>query len=321
MPVADRDCPTSYQAFVERFPDDAACGAYLEALRWPDGFLCPGCFGKGGWRAANGTIVCKTCRRRTSVTAGTIFHGTRQSLRTWFAAAWFVTSQPNGVAALTLCRSLELGSYKTAWAMLHKLRRAMVRPGRDRLSGVVEVDESDVGGVERGVDGRQTQGKAIVAIAVELVEPRRLGRVRMVPMRQVTQETLLTFVSEVVEVGSVVRTDGWSIYEPVSTLGYTHEAINVKASGSPAHVVLPGVHRVSSLVKRWLAGTLHYGVSFDHLAYYLDEFTFRFNRRNSRHRGLLFYRLLEQAVEIDPHPYRQLVGGTSETEPHISGSV
>src|SRR5271169_2253547 len=311
MPVAGVDYPRTYQQFREWFPDDAACASYLEQLRWKNGFVCPGCGAKGSWRAGNGTLVCQACHRRTSVTAGTIFHGSRQALTTWFAAVWFVTSQKNGVPALGLQRALGLGSYKTAWAMLHKLRRAMVRPDRDQLSGLVEVDEAYVGGVERGVDGRHTDGKAIVIIAVEIAEPHGLGRVRMKPLRAITQDELLGFVNRSVEKGSRVRTDGWNIYQPLTALGYEHEAINIKASGGPAHVVMPGVHRVASLVKRWLAGTLHYGISHDHLAYYLDEFTFRFNRRQSAHRGLLFYRLLEQSVEIDPRPYKELVGGVA----------
>lgn len=307
--VAGVDYPATYQQFRSWFPDDDACRTYLETLRWRDGFFCPGCGETRTWRSRHGSLICQNCRRRTSVTAGTIFHSSHQSLSSWFAAIWFVTNQKNGVPALGLQQALGLGSYETAWSMLHKLRRAMVRPGRDLLSGLVEVDESYVGGVERGVDGRQTEGKAIVVIAVELTEPKGLGRVRMTPLTQISQEQLLDFVSRSVEKGSVVRTDGWNIYKRLSVIGYEHEAINVKGSGSQAHVVMPGVHRVASLVKRWLAGTLHYGISHDHLAYYLDEFTFRFDRRHSLRRGLLFYRLLEQCVEVGPYPIKELVGG------------
>ena len=312
LPVAGVDYPSTYQELLAWFPDDAACAAFLEQLRWKNGFFCPGCGGSAHWRGADGSLVCRACKRRTSVTAGTIFHRSRLPLTTWFAAIWFVTSQKNGVPAFGLQQALGLGSYETAWSMLHKLRRAMVRPGRDLLSGLVEVDETYAGGVERGVDGRHTDNKAIIVIAVELVQPKGLGRVRMTPLRQAAQAQLLDFVARSVDKGSVVRTDGWNIYNRLGAMGYEHEAINVKGSGSPAHVVLPGVHRVASLVKRWLSGTLHYGISHDHLAYYLDEFTFRFNRRHAAHRGLLFYRLVEQALEVGPHPMRELVGGTAD---------
>ena len=315
MPVAGVDYPGTYAEFQSWFSDEEACRAYLERLRWRDGFLCPGCGCRKSWRSKDGSLICSKCRRRTSVTAGTIFHHSRQPLTTWFAAIWFVTSQKNGVPALGLQQALGIGSYESAWSMLHKLRRAMVRPGREQLSGLVEVDESYVGGVDRGVDGRHTEGKVAVVIAVELEEPKGLGRVRMMPLEQISQTELLDFVERSVEKGSTVRTDGWSIYKPLPGRGYTHEAINLKGSGSPAHVVMPGVHRVAALVKRWLAGTLHYGISHDHLAYYLDEFSFRFNRRSSRARGLLFYRLVEQSIEVGPYPWRELVGGT--TNPNI----
>ena len=313
-PAAGVDYPGTWQEFQRWFPDEVACAAYLARLRWPEGFVCPACGGDRAWRTGDGLWLCKGCRRRTSVTAGTIFHRSRLPLTSWFAAAWFVCSQKNGVSALGLQRVLGFGSYQTAWAWMHKLRRAMVRPDRDKLSGLVEVDETYVGASEKGLDGRRVDSKAIVVIAVEVLEPKGFGRIRMSRVPEATQDHLVRFVHRAAAPGSRVRTDGWNVYQRLGKEGFVHEPVNVKGSGDPAHVALPGVHRVASLLKRWLMGTLHHGISRDHLDYYLDEFTFRFNRRAAGQRGMLFFRLLQQAVATDPHPYRELVGGTYDPE-------
>jgi len=256
---------------------------------------------------------CTACRKRSSATAGTIFAGTRTPLTLWFAACWYVVNQKNGVSALGLQRVLGLGSYETAWAWLHKLRRAMVRPGRDLLADAVEVDETYVGGVRPGKRGRGAHGKAIVVIAVE-DRGKAAGRVRMRRVPDVRKATLTDFVLDTVARGAEVHTDAWEGYNDVGTHRFNHVVTNLSASGDPAHVVLPHVHRVASLLKRWLLGTHQGAVTLDQLDYYLDEFTFRFNRRRSRHRGLLFYRLLEQAVQTDPHPLKTLVNGAREPE-------
>lgn len=244
--------------------------------------------------------------------AGTIFAGTRRPLRMWFLAMWYVTNQKLGGSALGLQRILGLGSYQTAWTWLHKMRRAMVRPGRDRLSGCVEIDETYIGGDEENVRGRQTERKAIVAIAIEVLEPKGFGRVRLRRVPDVSAASLTPFVCDVVESGSVVRTDGWKGYNRLTDHGYQHERTIISASEDPAHVLMPAVHRIASLLKRWLLGTHQGAVSVQHLDYYLDEYTFRFNRRTSRARGLLFYRLLEQAARAEPIPYRQIVGGKKD---------
>ena len=313
MPVVGRDYPGTYPALQSWFPDDDACRAYLENLRWPDGFVCPACGHREAWRTKAGLWMCTACERKTSVTAGTIFHRSRLPLTSWFAAAWFVCSQKNGVSALGLQRVLGLGSYETAWAWMHKLRRAMVRPDRDQLSGIVEVDETIVGG--RGpARRRQALNQSVVAIAVELHEPKGFGRVRLRQLTTAPDIGVCDFVSEAVEPGSVIRTDGWNAYHPLRGLGYAHEPVSVIHAHEPAPDLLPGVHRVASLLKRWLAGTMHYGVAWTHLDYYLDEFTFRFNRRAADKRGLLFYRLLQQAVNTDPHPL-----GDLKAEPNMLG--
>jgi transposase-like protein len=227
---------------------------------------------------------------------------------------WWIVSQKYGASALGLNRALNIGTYKTAWTWLHKLRRAMVRPGRERLTAHVEVDESYVGGEESGVRGRQTRKKALVAIAVEYSQG-RLGRVRMARIPDASAASLTRFVQAAVEPGSLVYTDGWDGYNSLNELGYRHRPKAISSSGDLAHVVMPGVHRVASLLKRWLLGTHQGAVSREHVDYYLDEFTFRFNRRTSRHRGTLFYRLLQQAVAVAPAPYRTLAKGVRGPRP------
>ncbi len=304
LPRGGIDYPRTLQEVRGWFPDDESCIDYLERLRWPDGFVCPVCAGDG-WRISQRQMwMCTQCGRKTSVTAGTIFHRSRTPLSTWFAAAWLVTSSKNGVSALNLQQQLGFGSYETAWAWLHKLRRAMVRPDRDRLAGIVEVDETFVGGVSVGKQGASSD-KACVQVAVERVGPRKLGRVRFAVADAPGTLSLVDFATEVVEPGATVRTDGARMMRRLTGLGYVHEYVTGYDAEDPAEV-LPGVHLVASLLKRWLTGTLHYRASDKHLPYYLDEYAFRFNRRNSSARGLLFYRLLQQAVATDPHPLYEL---------------
>jgi transposase-like protein/predicted RNA-binding Zn-ribbon protein involved in translation (DUF1610 family) len=304
-PVGGVDYPRTYQEFRDWFPDDASCSAYLERLRWPNGFVCPACGGGRSWRTARSQLMCAVCGRKTSVTAGTIFHRSHSPLATWFAAVWFVTSQKNGVSALGLQTVLGFGSYETAWAWLHKLRRTMVRPDRERLRGVVEVDETFVGGRSAGKFGAGSD-KVPVMVAVERLGGRRCGRVRLAVADAPGTLQLVEFAASVVEPGSTIRTDGARMLRRLGAMGYTHEY--VASYGDPDRAQeLPGVHLVASLLKRWIIGTLHYHVSREHLPYYLDEYTFRFNRRASVARGMLFYRLLQQAVATDPHPLTELI--------------
>lgn len=322
--VAGRDYPRTWSQFMDWFPDDASCARYLEQLRWPDGFVCPRCGVAGpAYRASRDRLVCRACRAQSSVTAGTIFEKTRTPLRSWFAAVWYVTNQKHGVSALGLQRVLGLGSYQTAWAMLHRLRRAMIRPGRERLSGVVEVDESYVGGRDVGRrKGRRTarQGpegppleskKSIVVIAVEVLEPKGFGRLRLRRVPAADEDSVLPFVLEAIDPGATVRTDGSWAYRSLDKHGYVRDKTVMLGSGDPAHVSMPAVHRVAALLKRWLLGTHQGAIQPHQLDSYLDEFTFRFNRRASRSRGLLFYRLLEQAVVIEPLTYSAIAARSS----------
>jgi transposase-like protein len=306
--VAGVDYPRNWQEFLERFADEAACLGYLERLRWGDGFVCPHCGVVGGewWRMGDGLHRCRACRRETSVTAGTILAGTRLPLRTWFAAVWYVVNQKQGVSALGLQRVLGFGSYQTAWAWLHKLRRAMVVNDRLPLAGIVEVDETVIGGLRSGRRGRGAAGKTLVAIAVETPAPRRIGRIRMARIADASKDSLEPFVTDHIAYESEIHTDGWAGYIGLSKLHYQHLATSINASGDPAHIALPQVHRVASLLKRWLLGTHQGAISDAQIDYYLDEFVFRFNRRNARSRGLLFYRLLHSAMRTEPVPYRAL---------------
>lgn len=289
------DFPRTLWEMEQRFSSEADCRQYLFALRWPEGFRCPGCGGNRSWAMRGNLWLCADCRHQASVTAGTIFQDSHLPLTTWFRAMWFVTSQKNGVSALGLQRVLGLGSYKTAWALLHKLRRAMVRPGRDRLRGLVEVDETYWGGKETGVAGRLTHDKALIIVAAE-EDGQGIGRVRLRRIPDFNRETLPGFIAEAVEPGSIVRTDGLNAYRELH--GYVHDR-QVQRKAEDEHL-LPRVHRIVSLLKRWLLGTHQGAVGHEHLDDYLNEFTFRFNRRKSASRGKLFYRLTQQAVQVEP---------------------
>ncbi len=303
------DYPRNFNEFEAFFMDESACREYVEKVRWSNGYVCPRCSSDNKpWKTKRGYFYCQNCDRSTSVTAGTLFERSKFPLKTWFLAIWFVTSQKNGANALGLQRVLGLGSYRTAWTWLQKLRRAMVRPGRDRLHGNVEVDESLVGGISSGGKrGRGAENKELVAIAVEIHEPKGFGRIRMKRIEDASAASLSEFVTEAVEPGATIFTDAWKGYNNLEKQGYKHIKSNISDSGDPAHVVMPGVHRVASLLKRWILGTHQGAVSEKYLDYYLDEYTFRFNRRSSRSRGLLFYRLMQHAVATQPISYQEIV--------------
>lgn len=300
------DYPRTLAELETRFSTEEACLDYLFQLRWPNGYLCPRCGHTKGWRVRRTLIECGCCSYQSSVTAGTIFHRTRKPLTMWFRVIWWVTSLKTGASALAMQRVLGLGSYETAWTWLHKLRRAMVRPGRDRLAGRVEVDETYVGASEEGLRGRRTEKKALIVVAAQ-EDGKRTGRIRMARIRDASADSLEAFIEQSIEPGSVVHTDGWEGYASIEKKGYQHEVTVLARRKESASELLPRVHHVVGLLKTWLAGTLHGAISHEHLDYYLDEFTFRFNRRRSKSRGKLFYRLVQQAVQVDPVPYKAMV--------------
>ena len=298
--------PRNLREFDEQFATEQSCRDYLFRLRWPEGFRCPHCSGHRFWPVRSVLLECSNCGHQTSVTAGTIFQDTRKPLTLRFRAMWAVTSQKNGASAIGIQRELGLGSYDTAWTWLHKLRRAMVRPGRDRLAGSLEVDETFWGSEEEGMRGRQTESKVLVVIAAQ-EDGKGIGRIRMRRIPDASAQSLMPFVEDAIEPGSLVHTDGWSGYDPLEGKGYRHRITLLKGRKESASDLLPRVHLVASLLKRWLLGTHQGAVSREHLEYYLDEFTFRFNRRNSRSRGKLFLRLAQQAVAVGPAPYKSMV--------------
>jgi len=306
------DYPKNLLELERRFSTEEACRQYLYELRWPDGFRCPRCWHGKGWHSRDGLIRCTACDYKASVIAGTVFEGTRKPLVLWFRAIWWVTSQKNGASARGVQRVLGLGSYETAWAWLHKLRRAMLRPGRDRLSGTVEVDEIYIGGKKPGKRGRGAEGKALVVIVAQ-VKDKHIGRIRLHRVADASAGSLEPVVQQAVVAGSIVRTDGWNGYNRLKALGYTHEV--VRKNADVGDNLLPHCNRVAALLKRWLMGTHQGAVSHEHLDYYLDEYTFRFNRRTSRSRGKLFYRLLQQAVAIEPTTYDGLIQGVWAARP------
>jgi transposase-like protein len=293
--------------FEQRFASEDACRAYLAHLRWPTGFCCPQCKTSGSWTTTRCLMMCRRCGYQASVTAGTIFHRTRLPLQDWFRAMWWMTDQKHRLSALGLQRLLGLGSYRTAWLWLQKLRRAMVRPAWDRLGGQIEVDETYLEGVQTGGGRRHLGSKALVAIAAQ-IDGKGIGRIRLRRIPAASASPLVAFVKHAVKPGSVVITDGWEAYARLKQEGFKHRLRVINAS-TTASALLPRVHRVASLLKRWLLGT-HQGVlSRKQLDSYLDEFTFRFNRRTSRYRWKLFYRLVAQAVLVEPAPYSRLVSG------------
>lgn len=294
------DYPRNLLEFEDRFATDQGCLEYLIQIRWPNGFRCPACQHAEAWHNCRGLFECRNCGRQSSVTSGTILHQTRKPLKLWFRAMWHIANQKYGANALGLQRTLGLGSYNTAWQWLHKLRRAMVRPVRDKLTGVVEVDETYIGGKRSGKRGRGAEGKALVAIAVEDKGEEGIGRIRLKHIEDASGDSLEKFIEEMVEPGATIRTDDWNGYNGIKKLGYSHII-------DPSNDMILA-HRIIALIKRWLLGAYQGAVRQSHLSYYLDEFTFRFNRRVSKSRGKLFYRLVQQAMLVDPAPLATLKG-------------
>jgi len=297
--------------FEKQFSTEKACQAYLRKLRWPEGFVCPRCQNKKAWIVRQNLYECTQCHYKMSVLSGTIFQDTHHPLTLWFRAIWWLIGQKNGASALSLQKILGLGSYCTAWSWLHKLRRAMVRPGREKLTGIVEADESYIGGEKSGKRGRGAVGKALVFIVVETPKG-RIGRIRLQRINDASAKSLEQAVCNTVQPGSKICTDNWPGYARLPGLGYKHAV--VRSDATTLEAMLPACHRVVALLKRWLLGTHQGAVSHEHLEYYLDEFVFRFNRRTSMYRGKLFYRLLQNAVQMDPVPWSQIVKGLAPSD-------
>lgn len=303
--------------FDRWFGSEDACRDYLMRIRWPDGFRCPACGSRKAWENQRDLLVCRGCGRQVSLTAGTVMHGSRKPLGMWLKAMWWICTQKTGGSAKGLQRLLGLGSYQTAWAWLQKLRRAMIRAGREPLVGPVEVDDAFIGGKEEGVIGRETYKKAKIVAAVEVQSPSRkeLGRVRISHIPDFSARSLIGFIKGNVEPGSKVITDGWDGYGALTAQGYAHDVYPGKAE------LLPNVHRAVSLMKRWLLGTHQGAVRPKQLQHYLDEFAFRHNRRKSHHVGKIFLRMVQGTVGAEATPYWKLVGRQAPDAPLDTGGT
>jgi transposase-like protein len=301
--------PKDFQEFLIQFPDENACWRYLIDFRWPDGYVCPHCQSQEYWLTAKRKIHCSKCQKEFSITSGTIFQDSKKPLLLWFHIMWWVVAQKTGASAHNLKDFMGFGSYETAWLWLHKLRRAMIREGREKLSGIVEVDETYIGGEEIGIEkkGRGAEQKSLVVVATEC-KGKQIGRVRFRIIPDASSKSLDSFIEANIEEGSTIITDGWSGYTNLSqNEKFIHEEKVVSGSGKQAHELLPHVHMIDSLVKRWINGTHQGKISQKHLEYYLEEFAFRFNRKLSNHRGKLFYRLMQQSIDCSPSTYKQII--------------
>jgi transposase-like protein len=290
--------PKNQIEFESSFRTDAQCLEYLYNLKFEDGFICNKCDNKEYWVNLRQVLVCKKCRQETSITSGTIFHRSKIPIHLLFRVLWFIVVQKTGVSALSVQKILGLKRYETVWTWLHKFRGIMILPNRERLSGTIEIDETFVGGIKKGKRGRGADGKEIVIIAIELVG-KHTGRVRVEVIKNASRICINEFIKNNVELGSTIVTDGWKGYVDVERMKYKHK-IETKTIVANEENLTPNVHRIASLLKRWLLGTHQNFTSSDYLKYYLDEYTFRYNRRKANSRGLLFYILLKQAIQRKP---------------------
>jgi transposase-like protein len=304
--------PINLIQYHQQFPDENSCRAYLERLKWPDGFRCSRCGHKHGYRLKTRTLIeCAGCGYQESLTAGTVMDNSKKPLQFWFLAIFLMMSSKGGIAAKELQRKLGLGSYQTAWTWLHKLRGLVSQQGKAPLHGLVEVDEAYVGGEREGARGRQRENKALIGVAVEN-RGQRIGRIRLEVVTDAGGESLKDFVERRISAGSMVHTDGWHGYKGLTGKGYIHWREVISHSDKKATNVFSHVHLVISLLKRWILGTHQGGTSKKHLQKYLDEFVFRFNRRRAKAEGYNFFQLLVLGAKVKAMPYRMIVDTIQE---------
>jgi len=309
---------------MDKFQTEEQCREYLASVRWRDGFRCQFCNHHKYWLDSRNRYICTSCRSHNSVLAGTVMQDTKLKLRTWLTAMWMFATQKDGISAMSLRDNLGINSYRSAWLLLHKLRVAMIRADREKLSGIVEIDEGYIGGREEGGKrGRGSENKKIVVVAVQLEETKtnkpqillrdyKLAKVRAKHIESASKEELHSFIIENVSRGSTLIRDNWSGYSGIDELGYRSE-IHKLSNADDGNEKLPHVHLAISLINRWILGTYQGRLEEYHMQTYLEEFTFRFNRKTSRHRGLLFYRLIQGAMSTIPHPYEDLIERKEET--------
>lgn len=297
-PVPETRFPEDLPAFDQQFATEDACLEYLVAQRWPQGFHCPRCTFDRGWTNLRHHIECASCHYQTSLTAGTILHGTRKPLRLWFRAMWWICTQKTGISAAGLKRILGLRSMQTAWVWLQKLRQGMVRVEREPLEGQIQFDDADLGEGGPGWKG------ARLAVAVELDDrDGEFGRIRLLDITDRSSDALIGFIRSEASREARIMVDAWPGHQILAKSGF--QITVIQDTNSSSHP-LPWVRRVISLVRRWLLGTHQGRVSRRHLQGYLDEFVFRYNRRKSPHVGQLFQRLVSQGACVPAHSYRML---------------
>ncbi len=296
--------PKTLIEFQEMFPNEDACWAHLRAVRWPEGFECPACqHRESSWLSQRRLDQCRACRRQTSVTARTVLHGTRVGLRIWFLAFFFLGSHKKGISALQFQRDTGVGNYQTAWTLLHKVRSALAEGAERLLTGNVEVDESYLGAREKGLGGGRRRGKKAIVVAAIENRGRAAGALRLTTVDHVNQEQLGSFVEGVIDPSrATVCTDAWPGYAGLQRRGFRHR-FETQGTGDRAAEILPWVHTIFSNLKTWLRGTFH-GVSQKHLDRYLQEFTYRFDRRRIEH--TLFEHVIRAATAAQPLTYTQL---------------
>lgn len=296
--------PKNLQEFDRLFPDDSSCLKFLEQVRWGDAFVCQKCSHNEFWQNATGLRQCRACEFKNSVKTNSIFEKSKLGLKLWFYAIWWIASQKNGVSALSLHRFLGIGSYESSWLLLHKIRSAMVFAERSQLQGHVEIDEAFLGGVSSGKRGRGSENKQLIVIAAEFSGNKKIGRIRIQRSPDASAKSLESFINANIATGSDIHTDGWKGYSGVKDLGYAHHV--VKASTVDPDELLPRIGIVTSLLKRWLLGTHQGRLDIKHMDSYLEEFVFRFNRRTSKSRGLLFQRIVENSFKTEAMTYDKL---------------
>ena len=310
--------PQNLMQFMEQFHTEEQCRLYLASVRWENGFVCPKCNHNEYWIDKQGRFICSNCRSYNSVLAGTVMQDTKLPLKIWLTAMWLFATQKDGMSAKSLSDNLGINSYRSAWTLLHKLRIAMIRSDREPLSGIVEVDEDYIGGIEEGGKrGRGSENKFLVAVAVQLekistdkphnpLRNYRLAKVRLKQIKNASKDELHAFITENVVKGSTLYRDDWLGYSGIDELGY-HSEVFKTTKAAKKDEKLPHVHLIISLLERWILGTYQGHMEEQHLQAYLEEYTFRFNRKTSTHRGLLFYRLVQGAMTTIPHPYENII--------------
>lgn len=299
--------PRDQIEFEKMFSNEKQCFDYLVKIRWAQGFVCPKCKCHDHWIIANNLIKCKNCKYQASATRGTIFHRSKKSLIVWFRAIWWIINQQFGVNALELKKILGLGSYRTAWTWLHKLRRLMIIPEKNKLSGTVEVGAIFISSQKKEKNGSKEQ--ILVIIGVE-INKKATNRIKFSIIPDISSKSLTAFICSNIKSGSRIVTADKNNYHNVKALGYQHKIENKNIIFNGINI-LPNVHKIASVLERWLLGIHQHYVSKNKLEYYLDELTFLYNHKTIKSRGLLFFLLIEQGIRHVPVLYNEIINSSN----------